>query len=277
MEERFRVGSEAHKELFCRTFVETHRPFEPEAIVWPTLDDEALARLKGLPVWNEAVRTEGETAREGPDARTRSSRIPVLSEAHRPPGIRGGPSRGDHPAPHRAATASRSRPFADPAAARETPSWAFLSTGYGECIDSFFAFGLFAVGIAAGRLLPGCLYGHLRPDPAGGGAPHSLRRELGGVPARAGAGRRPRPAFDARGGVAIAARLLAPRAAGGGVSRSRIRRKGSRCRRTRLSATCRLAPFLALCLGRERSAARPLRSEAPRPWLVPGRCAPPCG
>jgi len=60
--EPIRIGSEAHKELFCRVFIETHRPFEPERILWPDLNPEGLQRLKGLPVWSEAARTESETA-----------------------------------------------------------------------------------------------------------------------------------------------------------------------------------------------------------------------
>ena len=60
--EPIRIGSEAHKELFCRVFIETHRPFEPEKILWPDLNPEGLQRLKSLPVWSEAARTESETA-----------------------------------------------------------------------------------------------------------------------------------------------------------------------------------------------------------------------
>src|SRR6266581_1326131 len=62
MKTALQIGSESHKELFCRTFVETHLPYRPEGIRWPDLDKESLARLKRLPVWNEAVKTESETA-----------------------------------------------------------------------------------------------------------------------------------------------------------------------------------------------------------------------
>ena len=60
--EPLRIGSEEHGRLFCDTFIQTHRPFEARDIVWPDLDEESLARLKSLPVWDEAARTEAATA-----------------------------------------------------------------------------------------------------------------------------------------------------------------------------------------------------------------------
>ena len=33
-----RVGSIAHRDLFCKSFVETHRKFEPEQLPWPQRD-----------------------------------------------------------------------------------------------------------------------------------------------------------------------------------------------------------------------------------------------
>ncbi len=45
------AGSEAHKELFCRQFIETHEVFDPETLPWPALDQAALARLRGVPFW----------------------------------------------------------------------------------------------------------------------------------------------------------------------------------------------------------------------------------
>ena len=42
------IGSEAHKRLFCESFLSTHRPFDPAEIRWPDLDAESLSRLKAL-------------------------------------------------------------------------------------------------------------------------------------------------------------------------------------------------------------------------------------
>src|SRR5262245_62708694 len=62
MANTLKIGSPEHKELFCRVFIETHDPFKPAEIRWPDLDAETLARLKAMPVWNEATRTEAATA-----------------------------------------------------------------------------------------------------------------------------------------------------------------------------------------------------------------------
>jgi hypothetical protein len=138
-----RIGSREHKELFCRTFVETHRPFEPEEIVWPDLDSEALGRLKGLPVWTEAARTEAETAVKV-QALGRVEPDPVLAEAIALQGY----EEGRHAAIIRLLVRRYGievEPM-DPPRPPKDPVWTFLSVGYGECIDSFFAFGLFEMG-----------------------------------------------------------------------------------------------------------------------------------
>ena len=39
-----KVGSDAHKELFCRQFLETHEVYDPAVLPWPELDDAQLGR-----------------------------------------------------------------------------------------------------------------------------------------------------------------------------------------------------------------------------------------
>ncbi len=138
-----RIGSEEHKRLFCRTFVETHDPFRPEEILWPDLDEESLERMTALPVWGEAARTESATALKV-QTLGRMEKDPILSEAISLQGYEEG----------RHATVIRLLadrygipidPYESPAPPKN-PTWAFLRTGYGECLDSFFAFGLFAIG-----------------------------------------------------------------------------------------------------------------------------------
>src|SRR5205085_401879 len=46
-----RPGSELHKITFCNLLLDTHNPYKPAVIEWPRLDEEARARLVGLPIW----------------------------------------------------------------------------------------------------------------------------------------------------------------------------------------------------------------------------------
>src|ERR1041385_1744080 len=59
----FRIGSEEHKVLFCRMFLDSYDPNKPAVIQWPDLAPDALARLTGLPFWDIAVRTEESASR----------------------------------------------------------------------------------------------------------------------------------------------------------------------------------------------------------------------
>ena len=137
-----RPGSELHKTTFCQLLLDTHNPYKPAVIEWPRLDDEARARLVSLPIWDIAVQTEGKAkarvlsyAEETADPLLRQAieldafeegrHKEVLSRLVEAYGIRLGP---------------------EPEYARPRhPEWAFMVTGFSECIDSFFAFGLFAV------------------------------------------------------------------------------------------------------------------------------------
>lgn len=137
------IGSSEHKELFCRTFVETHDPFLPSEIRWPDLDSQGLERLKGLPVWNEAARTEAATAVKV-HALGRAETDPVLAEAIC--------LQGFEEARHADVIQRLTRHYGIPVDSfpppeePRNPTWTFLRTGYGECLDSFFAFGLFDLG-----------------------------------------------------------------------------------------------------------------------------------
>jgi hypothetical protein len=75
-----RIGSEAHRELFCRSFIATHRQYDPEKLPWPDLDGAALERLQALPFWDEAVATEQEAGMKI-RAYGETVRDPLLREA----------------------------------------------------------------------------------------------------------------------------------------------------------------------------------------------------
>jgi len=53
-----RFGSEDHKELFCRSFIETHKPFRPEELPWPDLSQSTVDKLASFQIWDYAAHTE---------------------------------------------------------------------------------------------------------------------------------------------------------------------------------------------------------------------------
>lgn len=150
---RLKIGSDEHRRLYCRMFLETHKPYAPEDVAWPDLDAETLARLKALPVWNEAVRTEAATAVKV-QTLGRAEADPILAEAISLQGYEEGR--------HASVIALLTRRYGiavdafPPPEVPKNPTWTFLRTGYGECLDSFFAFGLFEIGRRA-RYFPAAL------------------------------------------------------------------------------------------------------------------------
>jgi len=148
------IGSEEHKELFCRTFIETHDPYDVEQIAWPELDDAAVQRLRSMPFWQEAISTEADVARKV-QALAPLEPDPLLREAIALNGL----EEGRH-------SAMLDRMLAhygiDRPAVREEPRstdalWDFMRVGYGECFDSFFAFGLFKLAGDSGLFPPALL------------------------------------------------------------------------------------------------------------------------
>jgi hypothetical protein len=146
-----RPGSEAHKRLFCKTLLDTFNPYRPSVIDWPKLDADATARITSLPIWDIAVQTENRASLNvctyaesigdpllrkavelnGFEERRHRFVLSNLVEAY---GITLAPE-PDYPRP-------------------KDPEWAFLVTGYSECIDSFFAFGLFETARTSGFFPP---------------------------------------------------------------------------------------------------------------------------
>jgi len=143
MANTLKIGSPEHKELLCRTFIDTHDPFKPAEIRWPDLDAESLARLKAMPIWNEATRTEAATAVKVQSLGD-TERDPLLAEAISLQGY----EEARHSETLMLLTKHYGievKPFPPPEVPKD-PTLAFLRTGYGECLDSFFAFGLFRLG-----------------------------------------------------------------------------------------------------------------------------------
>jgi hypothetical protein len=135
-----RWGSDEHKRLFCKTLLDTFNPYRPAVIDWPKLDDGARARITALPIWDIAVQTEN---RAGLNVCTYAEGVddPLLRKAVE--------LNGFEERRHRYVLSNLVEAYGitlapEPAYPRpKDPEWAFMVTGYSECIDSFFAFGLF--------------------------------------------------------------------------------------------------------------------------------------
>ena len=144
-----KIGSEEHKQFLCQWFQESHKLYEPEQLPWPQLDDVTADRLRSVPFWDEALLTERKAGKML-DAFAATVDDPLLRDAIALQGreeARHGrmieylidryqvelPDRGERGLP-----------------ASLEP--AFVKFGYGECFDSFFAFGLFEIARQAGLM-----------------------------------------------------------------------------------------------------------------------------
>ncbi len=139
---RVHIGSDEHLTLLCREFIETHRPFEPAELPWPDLDEAGVAKLRALPFWDEAIRTERRTG----------AKVRAYAALESPALLREAVAlQGYEETRHAGLLETMIRRYdvaVDPGPETALPrnlEWAFTRTGYGECIDSFFAFGLFAL------------------------------------------------------------------------------------------------------------------------------------
>lgn len=147
----FTIGSGAHKTAMCNVLLGTFDPYKPSIIAWPKLEPAALERLTSLPFWDVAVETEGYA----------SSRMQAMADTLADPLIKEAVAlnafeEGRHKLVIRnmlqaygisTKTEQDYKPTAN-------PEWAFIRTGYGECFDSFFAFGLFRMARESGYFPP---------------------------------------------------------------------------------------------------------------------------
>ena len=145
------LGSDVHKRLVCRMFRETFNPYKPSIIDWPKLTPEARDRLVNLPIWDIAVQTEGK------------ARLRMLSYAHSlsDPDWRGAIElNGWEEGRHKTVLSNLVQAYGialEPEPTYIEPrdtEWAYLVTGYSECVDSFFAFGLFELAKRSGFFPP---------------------------------------------------------------------------------------------------------------------------
>jgi hypothetical protein len=147
----FHLGSEEHKRAFCGVLLDTFDPHKPTILAWPTLSEEAQKRLTGLPFWDVAIETEGYA----------SCRMQALADRLTDPLIKEAIAlnafeEGRHKLVIRnmlnfyGIPLQREKPYST----QGDPEWLFLRTGYGECFDSFFAFGLFKMADDSGYFPP---------------------------------------------------------------------------------------------------------------------------
>jgi hypothetical protein len=137
-----RIGSDTHKERFCRQFIDSHQQFDPETLPWPALDEEALRRMRSVPFWQEVLHTE---RRAGAIVRAFAETVkdPLVREAVDLEGV--------EEERHARLLGVMIHRYGLPAVEQELEPigpdlhTAFADFGYGECIDSFLGFGVFKI------------------------------------------------------------------------------------------------------------------------------------
>src|SRR5271170_7377264 len=144
---RIRRGDNEHRAMFARMLLDTFNPYKPAVIDWPQLDPDARQRLINLPIWDIAVQTEGR-ARLRILSYARTIEDKLLREAFELMGFEEGRHKEvlSHLVCAYGIELEPEPEYIEP----KDPEWGFMVTGYSECVDSFFAFGLFELARRSG-------------------------------------------------------------------------------------------------------------------------------
>jgi len=136
-----RVGTPQHRELFCRTFIDTFVDFEPAALPWPDLHGVELARLRAFPFWRYARSIEQRAGRMV-TAYAQTIEDPLIRETISLQAVE--ETRHGRLMEHAIERYGIDAPPLDIADAPMSPE-EFRVFGFGECTDSFIGFGAIAL------------------------------------------------------------------------------------------------------------------------------------
>jgi hypothetical protein len=134
-------GSPAHRDLFCRSFIESHMAFEPETLPWPVVEGDLLAMLRAFPFWSYARSIE-ERSGQMVERFAESLDDPLIREAVGVQAIE--EFRHERLMAQvltRYGIDAPRLPVFDTRATRED----FLVFGFGECTDVFVGLGAFTI------------------------------------------------------------------------------------------------------------------------------------
>ncbi len=148
---RIRPGDEQHYAMLTQLLIATYNPYKPAVLNWPKLEPEALARITSLPIWDIAVQTEIKA----------SMRIEAFAATIRDPALKAALLHmASEEARHKDVLSRLVAAYDIPLKPDEVyqaprdAEWAFMVTGYSECVDSFFAYGLFEMARRSGYFPP---------------------------------------------------------------------------------------------------------------------------
>ena len=144
-----KLGTEEHKKRFCQQFIDTHLNYEPETLPWPELEGVALERMRSIPFWKEALYTERK-AGIMVSRFAQTVKDPVLKEAIALQGreeTRHGRLIG-YLIEHYGIEIEEPEKVEIP----DNIEMAFTDFGFEECLDSYFAFGMFDIAHQANYL-----------------------------------------------------------------------------------------------------------------------------
>jgi hypothetical protein len=144
--EHIEMGSPEHRRTLAQFFLDSHVDYDPEHVQWPDLSESERQKLRSLPFWQEAVATENVTSHTVTAAAALET-DPAIREAIALQGF----EEQRHARLLLALTNYYQIKVRLPARFEPTRlEDDFLFAGFGECFDSFFAFGLFALARESG-------------------------------------------------------------------------------------------------------------------------------